>query len=127
MALEACPACRGLNFPGWTECEDCGCPKGAKQDVAKAYWRKQLPGHLAMLREGAKAAAASVPRPAGKWRVLGVSGEERVPVWKDDPVDEAQAREWIAWTRKRVQAGKAAFQRILLVNPFGQIVEQHPC
>lgn len=118
MSLETCPACRGVNFPGWATCEDCGCPKTAKPDARRAYWVRHKPALLACLNRDTREPPFQKPLPPARWQVLGVRPDgQTVPVWKDDPVNEAQAREWVGWTVRRVQSGKAQFTKVLLINP----------
>ncbi|OPZ66126.1 MAG: hypothetical protein BWY85_00062 [Firmicutes bacterium ADurb.Bin506] len=121
MSMELCPACHGVNFPDWSACEDCGCPNNAKPDVRRAYWVRYKPKLLALLN-GPREPVVQKTAPA-RWQVLGVRPDgQTVPVWKDDPVNEAQAREWVDWTIRRVAAGKVQFTEVRLINPAKGLV-----
>ena len=122
--METCPACRSPNFPGWRFCEDCGCPKDADPATRKAH----LNAHLPVIRKMLARREPPVQNPLGPWRVVGIGADgSQVPVWKDPPVDEAQARAWILWAQKRVSEGKAHFVKVGLISPRGQLVELYPC
>lgn len=138
MPLDICPACRGLNFTGWLTCEDCQCPRNADQPTQKAHWNNHRGQWLSRLGtpqvtpyvapQVTPQVKATVPVKPAPWRVLGATPEGKAaPVWTSDPISEAQARDWMDWTCRRVLAGKVNFTKVMLVNPHGQVVSVKPC